>query len=79
MRGKKFGSQNIAVRDQHRSFDRVLQLAYISMPLVLHQVTHGFCGNRPDGTFEFCRRLFEEMLGEDGNVFDAMTQRRHAD
>ena len=61
------------------ALDDVLQFADISRPVIVHQSLHRFGRNSGDGFSGFLCVALEKIIGERGNVFLVIAQRRNVD
>ena len=70
---------HLAVADQHRALERVLQLADVAGPVVAHQHVDGLGGDALDALAVRAGILEQEVVGQHHHVGPSLAQRRHED
>jgi hypothetical protein len=70
---------HVAVAQDDRALDRVLQLAHVARPAVLQQLVARPLGEALDARVVLLDEPLEEVLGQQQRVAAAQAQRRHLD
>ncbi len=79
LHGFEFGERHIEhrpARKNHGALQKILQLADVARPLPCHQRIHGLRRNGFDGLAHAAGVARNKMTHQDGNVGDAVAQRR---
>ena len=77
--GEVLGGEDAGLAADERALDRVLQLAHVAGPVVVHQHAQRLVRDPGDGAAELVREPVEELLREERHVLAPLTQGRDPD
>lgn len=72
-------AQLLALSEDDRALDKILQLAHVAGPGGIGKRVHGFTGNAANVLLHFSREAGDEVVDEQGNIFAALAQGRNLD